>query len=236
MSTHEAFDVLANHTRLKPIQLKNKYNCRYKNQDSIGVKFMNNKDISFKEGTALHYPIKDKNGVMLLNAGTRLTHHLVSLLYSRGIRLKLSASLEVVEGGIAGTKVNITEEILKIGRSKKCKIRPNDKSVSGIHCTIKKLPLSLQIQDMNGTKVNGKLLTNVQELEDGDIVGFGSFSAKIQLTAVLQGDGANDKEVAELILADVNGCDDDPDEGITMKASAAEVHNIRKIMLEQGLI
>ena len=195
--------------------------------------------IKFKEGTRLRYPILDLDGVMLLNSGAILNQNLVDLLYRRGIRLKLNASLEVIEGESVGTEIAITDKQIFIGRRKNCRIRPNDRSVSGNHCVIKKLPLSLQVRDLkstNGTKVNGIRIDEPTELNDEDIIGFGAFAIRVHLYAALESNGGEARDVAQLILADKDEFNDDLDEGVTMEASAGMAKKIRMALQAEGLV
>ena len=173
----------------------------------------------FAEGTKLRFPVYDERGILLLGAGTEITQNLLGLLHRRDIRLTLSASLEVIQGGDIGTKIPLQEHHTMIGRNSSCRVRPSSREVSNLHCRLEKRPVSLYIYDMkstNGTWLNGARVTGRMELKNGDILRFGQFSVRVDLSAVLESAGADSGEVAQLILAAQDG-PAVPEEGLTFR-------------------
>ncbi len=192
----------------------------------------------FTEGTRLRYPIYDDRGLLLLGAGTVVTPQILALLHRRGIRLELRSTLEVVAGGVVGTKVPVSQQYLKIGRHPRCQVRPTSKSVSNFHCRIEKLPLSLFVEDMNstnGTRVNGEKITGPTELHDGDVIQFGDFAVAVELFAELAGEGAEAREVAQLILADRDSEDAVPEAGATLVAMDEMAEEVQRELKKRGL-
>ncbi len=168
------------------------------------------------------YPIRDANGVLLLKAGVELTERMVSLLFSRGIRLVLSVKLNVVDGGVEGTEIEILNETTTIGRSERCDICPNDPLVSSVHCLIERTTYAVYITDRNstnGTFVNDSRIQGRLELNDEDTIGFGEFRLNVHLDAALESDDGEAKKVARQILANHYGSYDVPLDKATMGMS-----------------
>jgi predicted component of type VI protein secretion system len=169
------------------------------------------------------------SGVLLLKSGTELTPNLVELLQHRDLRLTLSASLEIVGGGEIGREVPISGPV-KIGRSQSCDLRPNSRLVSGIHCVIDKLPLSVHIKDLrstNGTFVNDVRLRRPRELDDGDLVRMGDMVLEVHIFAALEGTDEYVERVAGLILADADGNREEPSMEVTLQTSESESEELR---------
>ncbi|MFN0059185.1 MAG: FHA domain-containing protein [Planctomycetota bacterium] len=185
----------------------------------------------FKEGTRLRYAIYGENDALLLNAGTMLTPNLIALLARRGIRLRLNASLEVLEGAQARLEIPVPDSCtLTIGRNPNCLIRPTSRLVSGYHCVFVQLPLTLVVEDQNstnGTFVNGTRIDDLKDLNDGDFVQIGDLKLRVRLYACLEGVHESLAEVSGLILA--GSCNDvgptsEPERGstVTLEGSSAE--------------
>ena len=186
----------------------------------------------FARGTRLRYPIYSESGVLLLKSGTELTPNLVELLEHRDIRLTLSASLEVVEGGEIGREVPLSGPV-KVGRAQSCDLRPPDRMVSGVHCSIDKLPLSVHIKDLrstNGTFVNEVRLRRPTELNDRDLVRMGEMVLKVHIYAAIEGKGEEVERVTGLILADADGNEEEPSLDVTIQSSDSEAEELRQTL------
>lgn len=186
-------------------------------------------DDEFAEGTRLRYPIHDERGVLLLNGDAAITRKILALLQRRGIKLTLHASLEVTAGAALGTTIVLQEQNTNVGRHPTCTIRPRGRDVSHFHCRFEKRPLSLSVVDLestNGTWVNGVPIREKTLLHDRDVVTFGKYAVRVDLNAVLESDGGDAAEVAQLILAE-RGNDMDPETGETILASGDLIRDLR---------
>lgn len=188
---------------------------------------------NFRFGTKLAYPIFDDRGNKLLAAGVELTPRLVSLLERRGIRLQLKASLEVLMGGPAGSRIPIAESPFRIGRRRHCHVRPRSPLVSGIHCVLYKQPIALRLRDAdstNGTYLNGVRIGKPVDVKDGDEILLGDVALKVRLHAALEGEGTETSRVARLILADRKHATNESFGGDTLVVSDEDSHKIKAML------
>jgi len=81
-----------------------------------------------------------------------------------------------------GTRVNVLEEPLTVGRLPECDIVLNDTNVSRRHAEVRRRGNEFVVIDLgstNGTKVNGRGIKE-QRLVDGDEITFGSSSVRFE--------------------------------------------------------
>ena len=98
----------------------------------------------------------------------------------------MKLSLVVVKGKPEGAQVPINGAQFLIGRDKRCNLRPNNESVSKVHCAIRIVGDSVVLYDMesmNGTFVNDTRVERKVVLKDGDEIGIATLGLRIQIEA-----------------------------------------------------
>ena len=80
-----------------------------------------------------------------------------------------------------GTPIDVTKELILVGRKEDCDVRIDHKSISKLHCVVVKTDGLLLLRDLgstNGTRVNGQRVRRAALLPN-DLVSFASFKFKI---------------------------------------------------------
>lgn len=96
----------------------------------------------------------------------------------------MKAQLIVVQGKPEGKQIPLVGPSFKIGRGETCHLRPNSELVSREHAEFVITNDKVTIRDLgsrNGTLVNGKALTSVMELHNGDLVQIGKLTFALQI-------------------------------------------------------
>jgi hypothetical protein len=109
--------------------------------------------------------------------GTRLYHW-------KGVSMNLH--LKVVRGKPRGHCLAFPVGEYMIGRGPECDVRPNSDLVSRQHCLLHITDDSVTIRDlgsMNGTLVNGQLVTDARPLTQGDTLQIGPLVLEVLLDA-----------------------------------------------------
>ena len=84
-----------------------------------------------------------------------------------------------------GERIVLENDSLKIGRQATCRIVFNDSNVSREHAQMRRTADGWKILDLgstNGTKINGVKITEEQLLVNGDVLSFGTSSAKFEIS------------------------------------------------------
>ena len=84
-----------------------------------------------------------------------------------------------------GERITLDTDSLKIGRQASCRIVFNDSNVSREHAQLRRSADGWKLLDLgstNGTKINGVKITQEQLLVNGDELGFGTSSAKFEIS------------------------------------------------------
>ena len=84
-----------------------------------------------------------------------------------------------------GERITLDTDSLKIGRQASCRIVFNDSNVSREHAQLRRSVDGWKLLDLdstNGTKINGVKITQEQLLVNGDELGFGTSSAKFEIS------------------------------------------------------
>ena len=84
-----------------------------------------------------------------------------------------------------GERITLDTDSLKIGRQASCRIVFNDSNVSREHAQLRRSVDGWKLLDLgstNGTKINGVKITEEQLLVNGDELGFGTSSAKFEIS------------------------------------------------------
>ena len=84
-----------------------------------------------------------------------------------------------------GERITLDTDSLKIGRQASCRIVFNDSNVSREHAQLRRSADGWKLLDLgstNGTKINGVKITEEQLLVNGDELGFGTSSAKFEIS------------------------------------------------------
>ena len=84
-----------------------------------------------------------------------------------------------------GERITLDTDSLKIGRQASCRIVFNDSNVSREHAQLRRSVDGWKLLDLgstNGTKINGVKITEEQVLVNGDELGFGTSSAKFEIS------------------------------------------------------
>ena len=84
-----------------------------------------------------------------------------------------------------GERITLDTDSLKIGRQASCRIVFNDSNVSREHAQMRRSADGWKLLDLgstNGTKINGVKITEEQLLVNGDELGFGTSSAKFEIS------------------------------------------------------
>ena len=85
----------------------------------------------------------------------------------------MRAQLQPIDGG---TPIDITKDLIVVGRKEDCDLRLEHKSVSKLHCIIVRTDGLLLLRDLgstNGTRVNGRRVSTTR-LRSGDQVELGA--------------------------------------------------------------
>lgn len=80
-----------------------------------------------------------------------------------------------------GQRIDITEDIVKIGRHQSCTIVFADSNVSRVHAQLQRSSTGWLVVDLgstNGVKVNGTKISKEKSLTDGDELTFGTSTAR----------------------------------------------------------
>jgi hypothetical protein len=100
----------------------------------------------------------------------------------------MNSSLRLVEAALVlqnGERVTLDTDSLKIGRQASCRVVFNDSNVSREHAQMRRSTDGWKLLDLgstNGTKINGVKITEEQVLVNGDELGFGTSSAKFEIS------------------------------------------------------
>ncbi|MBN9517804.1 FHA domain-containing protein [bacterium] len=102
-----------------------------------------------------------------------------------------------------GPPIDLTKDLLLVGRGEDCDVRVEHKSVSKFHCVIVKTDGLLLLRDLgstNGTRVNGQRVRRAALLPN-DTVGFANLKFKVmfgvELEAVLVAEAAAGQPAAD---------------------------------------
>ena len=100
----------------------------------------------------------------------------------------MNSSPRLVEAALVlqnGERITLDTDSLKIGRQASCRIVFNDSNVSREHAQLRRSVDGWKLLDLdstNGTKINGVKITQEQLLVNGDELGFGTSSAKFEIS------------------------------------------------------
>ena len=100
----------------------------------------------------------------------------------------MNSSPRLVEAALvlqSGERITLDTDSLKIGRQASCRIVFNDSNVSREHAQLRRSADGWKLLDLgstNGTKINGVKITEEQLLVNGDELGFGTSSAKFEIS------------------------------------------------------
>ena len=84
-----------------------------------------------------------------------------------------------------GERITLDTDSLKIGRQASCRVVFNDSNVSREHAQMRRSADGWKLLDLgstNGTKINGVKIAEEQLLVNGDELGFGTSSAKFEIS------------------------------------------------------
>jgi len=100
----------------------------------------------------------------------------------------MNSSPRLVEAALVlqnGERITLDTDSLKIGRQASCRVVFNDSNVSREHAQMRRSTDGWKLLDLgstNGTKINGVKITEEQLLANGDELGFGTSSAKFEIS------------------------------------------------------
>jgi hypothetical protein len=100
----------------------------------------------------------------------------------------MNSSPRLVEAALVlqnGERITLDTDSLKIGRQASCRVVFNDSNVSREHAQMRRSTDGWKLLDLgstNGTKINGVKITEEQLLVNGDELGFGTSSAKFEIS------------------------------------------------------
>ena len=100
----------------------------------------------------------------------------------------MNSSPRLVEAALVlqnGERITLDTDSLKIGRQASCRVVFNDSNVSREHAQLRRSADGWKLLDLgstNGTKINGVKITKEQLLANGDELGFGTSSAKFEIS------------------------------------------------------
>ena len=100
----------------------------------------------------------------------------------------MNSSPRLVEAALVlqnGERITLDTDSLKIGRQASCRIVFNDSNVSREHAQLRRSADGWKLLDLgstNGTKINGVKIAEEQLLVNGDELGFGTSSAKFEIS------------------------------------------------------
>ena len=101
---------------------------------------------------------------------------------------QMNSSPRLVEAALVlqnGERITLDTDSLKIGRQASCRIVFNDSNVSREHAQLRRSADGWKLLDLgstNGTKINGVKIAEEQLLVNGDELGFGTSSAKFEIS------------------------------------------------------
>lgn len=97
----------------------------------------------------------------------------------------MSLKLVVLQGSQPGREIAVQQLPFVVGRAPECNLRPNNDSVSRLHCAFQRNDDALVLQDLgskHGTYVNGSKLSNQRKtLKAGDVVQVGHLVFQVHL-------------------------------------------------------
>lgn len=96
----------------------------------------------------------------------------------------MDVKLVVVGGKHAGMEIPVKGPKFRIGRGRKCRLRPQSNLISRKHCAIVVGTDSTTLKDYgstNGTFVNGEKIEGTRELNNGDRIKVGSLELEVLL-------------------------------------------------------
>lgn len=97
----------------------------------------------------------------------------------------MSLKLVVLQGSQPGREIAVQKLPFVVGRAPECNLRPNNDSVSRLHCAFQRNDDALVLQDLgskHGTYVNGaKLSNNSKTLKGGDVVQVGHLVFQVHM-------------------------------------------------------
>lgn len=102
-----------------------------------------------------------------------------------------SVALVVRQGPAPGRQIDITEQVVTLGRHKSCDVQIDDPEVSRRHARITRSAAGYTIEDQgsaNGTFVNGKRIAGPQPLKDGDLVRLGQIELAFKASSSVSSD------------------------------------------------
>jgi S-DNA-T family DNA segregation ATPase FtsK/SpoIIIE len=103
----------------------------------------------------------------------------------------MKVKLVVVRGKPAGKTVEFPAGEYYFGRGKECHVRSNNEWISRQHCLLRVTPAGAFLRDLgsrNGTLVNGVLLSEELQLQNGDQVQLGPLVFEVRLPQARRGD------------------------------------------------
>lgn len=153
-----------------------------------------------KSGVRMRYPLRDPDGVLLLNQGATVTPRLQEILEKRGINLELEASLIVESGEPVGLEIPLRKMQVTVGRRPECDVRIDSAAASGQHCRIFRQRFSLLVRDLgsrNGTLLNGKLVEGDAELGHLDLLRIATTVFQVQIFAALRPETRSDEAIIQ---------------------------------------
>jgi len=98
----------------------------------------------------------------------------------------MNVTMVVVQGRPVGKRLHFTRGEYYFGRGEECHVRPDSDWVSRQHCRLRVAPEGVFLRDLaslNGTLVNGVLLTSERRLAHGDQVQIGQLVFELRLEA-----------------------------------------------------
>ncbi len=96
----------------------------------------------------------------------------------------MKVQLVVVQGKPEGKVIPLAIPIFRIGRGETCHLRPNSDQVSREHAELALLSDKVTVRDLgsrNGTILNGKPVSGVATLKDGDLVQVGPLTFAVDI-------------------------------------------------------
>jgi predicted component of type VI protein secretion system len=101
----------------------------------------------------------------------------------------MNVTMRVIQGKPAGKRLGFTPGEYYFGRGEECHVRPDSDWVSRQHCRLRVAPDGVFLRDLgslNGTLVNGALLTQERRLAHGDQVQVGPLVFELLIEAAAQ--------------------------------------------------
>ena len=122
----------------------------------------------------------------------------------------MPAVLVVSTNRVQIQKFDLDEPSVVIGRSQRCELVLPDPELSREHCRVFREGGTYKVEDKgsrNGTEVNGKMISDVMPLEDGDVINLGDYQLTFFSTDVGDGDNIDDQDLEDMATRFV-GSDD----------------------------